>query len=577
MIHDVNNRGERGRIPAGEGTIPADIRFLNADVFNPFTGEWQDTDIAVKDGRVIGQGPYRATTEIDLKGRRVVPGLIDAHVHIESSLLSPPEFARLASLHGTTTVVADPHEIANVLGAEGIDFMLSWRGRIPLDLFIMLPSCVPATPLDTGGAVLNARDLAAYSGREGVLGLGEVMNVPGVLSGEPHLMDKISLFRIVDGHAPLLSGPDLDQYIAAGIQSDHECSSSAEAKEKLEKGMYLFVREGSTEKNIREIIPLVSWKNVSRCSFATDDRHADLLLAEGHIDDCIRKAVESGLEREIALRMATLSPAERFSLHDRGALAPGRRADFCVICDGNEFRVEKTFRGGELVIPGQRIPCTPVDGRFRCRTPDVADIHLDGRGPALVIGLIPQQIITKRLEFPVESTEIPDLDRDILKAVVCSRYQEGRVATGLVQGFGIMSGAIAGSVSHDSHNIVAVGSGDADIIRALSLVIRNSGGLAVTSGDDATVLPLECAGLMSVRPYEEVGELLDQLNRHAREIGGIEDSFMYLSFLALSVIPHLRITDRGLFDTHSFSYVPVFSADESLPGDINQEEEGQKR
>lgn len=564
MIHDENYRGERGSIPAGDSTIPADIRFLNAEVFNPFTGEWQDSDIAVKDGRVIGHGAYRATTEIDLKGRRVVPGLIDAHVHIESSLLSPPEFARLASLHGTTTIIADPHEIANVLGAEGINFMLRWRGRIPLDLFIMVPSCVPATPLDTGGAVLNARDLAPYSGREGVLGLGEVMNVPGVLSGDPDVMDKIHLFRIVDGHAPLLSGPDLDQYIAAGIQSDHECTSFGEAEEKLEKGMYLFIREGSTEKNIREIIPLVSWKNVSRCSFATDDRHADLLLAEGHIDDCIRKAVGSGLEREIALRMATLSPAERFSLHDRGALSPGRRADFCVICEGNEFRVEKTFRGGELVVPGQRIPCPPIDGQFRCRTPGVADIHLDGRGPALVIGLVPRQIMTKRLSLDVDSTKIPDPDRDILKVVVCSRYEKGKVATGLVQGFGITSGAIAGSVSHDSHNIVATGSGDADIIRAISLVIRNSGGLTVVSGDESTVLPLACAGLMSVRPYEEVSELLGRLNRHAREIGGIEDSFMYLSFLALSVIPHLRITDRGLFDTDSFSYVPVFSEVESL-------------
>ena len=549
-------------IQAARGLAAADFLFSNAEVFNPFTGEWQHTAFAVKDGVVIGPGSTRAHHQIDLKGCRVVPGLIDAHVHMESSLLSPPEFARLVSQHGTTTVIADPHEIANVCGKEGIEFMLGWRGRIPLDLFIMLPSCVPATPLDSGGAVLGPKDLEPFSRREGVLGLGEVMNVPGVLAGDPQVMEKIQMFPIVDGHAPLLSGPALNAYITAGIQSDHECSSYDEAGEKLEKGMYLFIREGSTEKNIREIIPLVSWKTVSRCSFATDDRHADMLITEGHIDDCIRKAVILGLEEEMAIRMATLSPAERFSLHDRGALTPGRNADFCALAKGREFAVEKTFRRGVLVIPDRRISCPPVDGRYRCEIPKISDIHLDGRGSALVIGLVPHQIMTKRLSFPVESTEISDLDRDILKAVVCSRYRKGKIGTGLVHGFGITTGAIAGSVSHDSHNIIAVGAEDDAIIRAIALVLRNRGGLVVVSGDTATVLPLECAGLMSIRPYEEVHASLASLNRHVREIGGIGDSFMYLSFLTLSVIPSLRITERGLFDVDRFADVPVFSGEE---------------
>jgi adenine deaminase len=488
----------------------------------------------------------------------VVAGLIDAHVHIESSLLSPPEFARLVSQHGTTTVIADPHEIANVCGTRGIEFMLGWRGRIPIDMFVMLPSCVPATPLDVGGATLSSGDLVAYSRRDGVLGLGEVMNVPGVLAEDPDVMEKIRRFPIVDGHAPLLAGNELNAYIVAGIQSDHESSGYDEAKEKLERGMFLFIREGSTEKNIPAIISLVSWKNVSRCSFATDDRHADMLQREGHIDDCIRKSVASGLELELAIRMATLSAAERFSLHDRGALSPGKKADFCILSRSGEFIVEKTFRRGELA-PGHTEACPPIEGRFRCEPPVIHDIHVDGHGSALVIGLVPHQIITRRLLCHIEPGVLPDLKRDILKAVVCSRYREGRVGTGLVHGFGITSGAIAGSVSHDSHNIVAVGARDADIIRAIDLVVRNRGGLVVVSGTDSTILPLRCAGLMSIQPYEEVCDSLRCLNRHVEEIGGREESFMYLSFLALPVIPSLRITERGLFDVDRFTNVPLFS------------------
>jgi adenine deaminase len=545
-------------VEAARGLRTADTCFRNAEVFNPFTGEWQLTDFAVKDGLVIGTGPYDAHDEVDLKGRRVVPGLIDSHVHIESSLLCPPEFARLVSLHGTTTVIADPHEIANVCGASGIEFILSFRPKLPIDLFLMLPSCVPATPSDVGGAILEASDLAVFKGRDGVIGLGEVMNVPGVLQGDPALYQKLDLFQLIDGHAPLLSGKNLSAYLAAGIQSDHECTDPSEVREKIGKGMFIYLREGSTEQNIRAIIPAVTIKNSTRISFATDDRHVNMLVEEGHIDDCIRKAVAYGLEEETALRMATLSPAERFGLNDRGALAPGRVGDFCILSPGKEFMVEKTFRRGQKICADKAVPCILLPGNFQVSPPQPSDLALSGSGKARVIGLVPHQIITKSLSCDICPDEIPDIGRDILKAVVCSRYHPGRIATGLVRGFGIFTGAIAGSVSHDAHNIVAVGVEDGDICKAILRVIETGGGLVAVSGERTTLLPLPCAGLMSPDPYDRVYQALGSLDRQLIDIGAIDHAFMYLSFLALTVIPSLRITDQGLFDVDTFTYIPVF-------------------
>ncbi len=549
----------QGLVDAARGLRTTETLFANAEIFNPFTCEWQLTDFAVERGRVTGTGYYRAHTEVDLKGRQVVPGLIDSHVHIESSLLCPSEFARLVAMHGTTTVIADPHEIANVCGATGIDYMLSYREKIPLDLFLMLPSCVPATPSDVGGAVLEAEDLAVFRDREGVIGLGEVMNVPGVLGGDPALYRKLELFSIIDGHAPFLSGKDLSAYIAAGIQSDHECTSASEAREKIGKGMFIYLREGSTERNIQSLLPAVTRENSHRVSFATDDRHVDMLVKEGHIDDCIRKAISSGLEPEIALRMATLSPAERFGLHDRGALAPGRIADFCVLSPGKEFIVDQTFRRGMPVRTETRLPCAPLSGNFQTAPPRSRDISLQGTGSARVIGIVPDQIMTVPLTYDISSDEAPDLERDLLKVVVCSRYRPGRIATGLVHGFSLSEGAMAGSVSHDTHNVIAVGVGDDDICRAMAQVIEARGGLAVVSDTRVSLLPLPCAGLMSEKPYERVSRDLKSLNCHLEDTGAIEQAFMYLSFLALTVIPHLRITDRGLFDVDAFTHVPVYS------------------
>ncbi|NMA10842.1 MAG: adenine deaminase [Methanomicrobiales archaeon] len=545
-------------LAAARGLEPADAVFSGAEVFNPFACSWERTDFAVKGGRVVGFGDYRGTREYDLSGTYVVPGLIDAHVHIESSLLAPAEYARLVLAHGTTTVIADPHEIANVCGAPGIDYMLAEGARTPLDILVMLPSCVPATPFDAGGAVLTAADLARFRGREGVVGLAEVMNVPGVLFGDEDLRAKVDLFEVIDGHAPFLSGKDLNAYIYAGVQSDHECTTLPEAREKLLRGMYVMIREGSTERNLRDLLPLVDACTAPRCCFATDDRHADMLAGEGHIDDCVRKAVAGGLEVEQALRMATLSAAGRFGLHDRGALAPGRLADFCVVDDPDRFRVLKTFkRGAEVIDAGYLPPACPA-APMHVRVPEPGDIRITGRGEARVIGIVPGQITTRDMRCSVDAAGIPDIDRDILKAVVTDRYRGSGSGVGLVHGFHLQEGAIAGSVSHDSHNIVAVGAGDADIVRAVAEVVRLGGGLAVVSNGDVTALPLECAGLMSALPYGEVVQRLAALEEHARRLGAIENPFMYLSFLALTVIPEVRVTERGVFDVGAFTDVPLF-------------------
>jgi adenine deaminase len=542
------------------GDGPADAVFSNGTLFNPFDCSWEETSFAVTDGIITGLGDYRGVRELDLRGARVVPGLIDAHVHTESSLLVPAEFARAVLPHGTTTVIADPHEIANVAGVAGIEYMLREASRSPLDILFMLPSCVPSTPGDRGGAALAASDLHAFLGREGVLGLGELMNVPGVLSGDSEVDRKLSLCRIRDGHAPGLSGKPLNAYILAGLQSDHECTTLEEAREKLRRGMFIMIREGSAEQNLGDLLPLVTPAAACRCSFATDDRHADLLAGPGHIDDCIRRAAALGLDPDLALRMATLSPCDRFGIADRGAIAPGRIADFCILGEGKEFRVKQTWKRG---VPAGEIPYRKPDvlrTPFICTPPDPLTLGIHGSGEARVIGLVPGQITTRDLRFPVHGEEIPDPGRDLLKIVACDRYGRGGVGVGLVHGFGLGSGAIASSVSHDAHNILAAGASDRDIVRAIREVVDRDGGLACVSGPDVLVLPLECAGLMSAAPYGEVAARLRELDRMVASLGGIPHAFMQLSFLALPVIPELRITPRGLFDATAFRPVDLFVA-----------------
>jgi len=545
-------------LDAARGLTPADAVFKNALVFNPFTADWERGNLAIKNGLVLGIGTYTGKTEYDLSGSYIIPGLIDAHVHIESSLLVPREYARLVALHGTTTVIADPHEIANVAGAEGIDFMISERSGAGIDIQYLLPSCVPATPMDRGGATLDARDLKQFIGRDGILGLGEMMNVPGVLAADPALGEKLQFFTIRDGHAPLLRGNDLNAYIFAGIQSDHECTRRDEAEEKLRRGMYIFIREGSTEQNIADLIGLVTPHTVARCCFASDDCHADLLFEKGHIDRCVRRAIECGLAPELALRMATLSAAERFGLSDRGALTPGRRADFCVIDDLRQFIVKKVFVMGKEVIVSQSAHHSCPPSPFPCTIPSADAFRITGSGEAHVIGLVPHQIITDSLRYTIVAQDIPDVNRDILKLVVCNRYRDKECAIGLVHGFALKRGAIASSISHDAHNIIAVGTSDAEIRMAIEEVIRSRGAMVAVVGETPTILSLDCGGLMSTLPYPEVVKRLKDLHTVTEHMGSIDDPFMYLSFLALTVIPSLRITDRGLFDVREFADIPLF-------------------
>ena len=547
---------------AARGELPSDVVFRNTELFNPYALTWDHVDFAVKHGIVIGTGNYKGIREVDLKGRRIIPGMVDAHVHIESSLLAPAEFARLAADHGTTTVVADPHEIANVCGMAGIEYMISEREGLPVDIFFMLPSCVPASPFDMGGAVLSASDLVVFKNRPGIPGLGEMMNVPGVLGMDSGVWEKIRSFSRIDGHAPLLTGKDLNAYILAGMESDHECLTLEEATEKLKNGMYIFLREGSTEKNLKDLCPLVTAASSFRCAFATDDRHVDMLVECGQIDDCVRKAVSFGVEPEIALRMATLSPCLRFGLGDRGALAPGKIADFCVLDNGKNFKVIKTFRRGREVLSEPFVRRSCISHSIRTSPPTPEMLEIVGSGDVRVISVIRGQILTEKMIVNLDGQDIPDTERDILKIVVCNRYHDRICATGLVHGLGLQHGALASSVSHDAHNLVAAGVSDEDIIRAINVLIESGGGLVAVRGDETTLVPLECAGLMSLRPYQEVYRQLKELNAHAAGMGAIQDPFMYLSFLSLSVIPHLRISDKGLVDVDLFARTSLFLNEE---------------
>ncbi len=546
----------RDIIDASRGITPADAVFTNAKIFNPFTCIWEQGTLAVKDGIVLGIGDYTGKKEYDLTGKFIIPGLIDAHVHIESSLLTPREYARLVAQHGTSTVIADPHEIANVAGAAGIEFMLSQRAGLPVDIQYMLPSCVPATPMDVGGAVLDDRDLARFKGRDGILGLGEMMNFPGVLGADAAIGKKLDIFSLMDGHAPGVSGNDLNAYILAGLQSDHECTTRNEAEEKLKKGMYIYIREGSTEHNIEELVQLITPLTVSRCCFATDDCHVDLLMEDGHIDRCIRKAIACGVKPELAICMATLSAAERFGLTDRGALSPGRRADFCVIDDPWKFIVCEVFVAGKALAGMQPKGGCSLQSTFRCSVPYAEAIQIRGKGTARVIGIMNHQILTESLQIPVADGAL--LKNDILKVVVCNRYGTGACGIGWVRGFRFTSGAIASSVTHDAHNVIAVGTSDEAILRAIGAVVRMQGGMTAVLAGVETSLPLDCGGLMSTLPYPEVAARLSKLNAVTNKMGGIDDPFMYLSFLSLTVIPSLRITERGVFDVREFRDVPLF-------------------
>ena len=570
-------------IAAARGEVEVDLLLEGADLVNTLSGEVHRADVAIFRGTVVGFDSPSARETIDLSGRVLAPGFIDGHVHLESAMVTVPEYARAVVPRGTTAIVADPHEIANVLGAEGIRYIIASGRSSPLSVYVMLPSCVPATHLETSGSSLDAGALSELIDEAGVLGIGEVMNYPGVVFRDPQVMAKLGLaLRArfdghkprIDGHSPLLSGRDLAAYVAAGIGSDHECTSCEEAKEKLRLGMRIMIREGTAAKNLDDLLPLVAEANARRFLFVSDDRHPSDILREGHIDSMVRRAVGAGLDPVVAISIGSLNAAEYFGLSDRGAVAPGRRADIVVLDDLDGLNVQKVLKGGAVVADGGRmIVPLPRAPSLRSSSMKVAglgpgsfDIKAEG-DLVRAIGVIPDQIITRSLlaRPKVEGGKVVcDLDSDLLEMAVVERHRgTGNVGLGLVSGFGLLRGAIATSVAHDSHNIAAVGVSSEDIFAAVSAVAKMGGGLVVVDGGIvAASLSLPIAGLLSDRSMEEVAEKIEALAEAARGLGSaLDDPFMTLSFLCLPVIPELKLTDRGLVDVTRFEFVPLFVGD----------------
>jgi adenine deaminase len=561
-------------LAVARGDTPADLLFRSGRVCNVFTGEIEETDVALAGDRIAGVGNgYQGRSEVDLEGRFLLPGLIDAHVHIESSLVTPPEFARAVVPRGTTTVVSDPHEIANVHGTDGIRYMLDASEGLPLSVFVMASSCVPATPMSTAGGGLEASDLVPLLSHPRVLGLAEVMNFPGVIHGDPGVLAKIEAFhgRPVDGHAPGVTGKDLNAYLAGGPSSDHESTTAVEAREKLRRGLFLFLREATNARNLRDLLPALTPGALHRVALCTDDRQPPDLLEEGGIDSMVRTLIEAGMDPVQAVRLATLNPAIHFGLDDRGAIAAGRRADLLVVGELREMTVEEVYAGGRLVArdgtphawdPGRRTrppdPAMDVDW-------DSVSFRIEARdGAVRVIRAIPDQIVTRSEEATPSVSGgnlVADPSRDLLKIAVVERYAgTGRVGLGLVAGIGLKEGALAGTVAHDHHNIIAIGADDRSLSTATKEVARLKGGLVVSNGNDVLAsLPLPVAGLMSEEPIEVVRDELARVVEAARGLGSsLHDPFMAMSFLGLEVIPALKITDHGLVDVDRFQPVELW-------------------
>ena len=565
-------------IRVARGLRQPDLVLKGGRIVNVLSGEIIRADVAVYDGVIAGVGQYDGPVRIDACGGFITPGFIDAHMHPESTLLSPVELARAVLPRGTTAIVADPHEIANVMGIDGIRYMLKASEALPVDFFFMLPSCVPATDLETSGATLSADDLKIFRREKRVLGLGEMMNYPGVLQENGPVLEKLVAFRcrIRDGHAPLLSGRDLNAYIAAGIRSDHECTDRTEAEEKLRLGMHIMIRQGTQAKNLKDLIPLVSPRNNLHCSLVTDDLHPHDLVRKGHLDHLVDLATSGGMEPVEAVRMVTCNTARYCGLRDAGAVAPGCRADLLILSSLTPVRVRSVIKAGRKIfeegcwIGDGEAKAESKSGRLNAmnvRPFGPEAFAVPGRtGRIRVIGLIPDQILTEHLivEPVVRNGEIvSEIGRDILKLAVVERHRAtGGMGLGFVRGFGLKRGALASSVAHDSHNIIAVGCSDGDLFAAVKAVERMNGGLAaVCNGELLAGLPLPIAGLMSDQPLAGVARGWEEMRRAARDLGSVpEEPFMVLSFLALPVIPELKLTDQGLVDVNLFRHIPLFAA-----------------
>lgn len=556
-------------IDVAAGREKADLVLKNATYVNVFSGELDTDDIAVCEGLIVGLGSYSGYTEVDMTGKIVCPGFIDAHIHLESSLVSPMEFAKAVIPHGTTTVVTDPHEITNVMGTDGIDYMLAATEGLPVDVRFMIPSCVPSSPMDESGANLDYRDIDSFFEHPRVQGLAEMMNYPGVLASDSSTVAKIvasqAHHKKIDGHAPGLTGNDLNAYIAAGVYSDHECADPEDALAKLRRGQFIMIREGTAAKNLEALMPLVkSEKYFDRCMFCTDDKHPSDLLEKGHIDYICRRAVAMGADPIRTVQVACLHAARYFLLNNRGAIAPGYLADFAIVEDLKDFHVVTVYKKGKLVydngqtadFPAPQIPAhlvAQVHNTFHLPRLNAADFA--GTRRRGVIGMVPGQIVTQDRGY----ADHVDIAHDILKMAVVERHKNTRhIGIGYLSGYGLKTGAVATSVAHDSHNIIVVGATDADMAAAANRVVENHGGIVVLSdGKVLAELPLEIAGLMSEKPLRQVNDLLENAKAAAHSLGvgaGI-DPFMTLSFMSLPVIPTLRLTTRGVMDVITQQYI----------------------
>lgn len=551
-------------IAVAAGREKADLVLKNAKYLNVFSNEFLCGDIAVANGLIAGVGKYDGKTEIDVSGKLVLPGFIDAHIHLESSMVTPAEFAKAVVAHGTTSVITDPHEITNVMGIDGVEYMIQASQNLPIDVHFMMPSCVPATEIDESGAELDCKDIDLYLDNKKVLGLAEMMNYVGVINGDKNVLSKIvtsqAHHKKIDGHAPELSGNDLNAYIAAGVYSDHECSTFENALEKLRKGQFIMIREGTAAHNLKALMPLLTQQYYSRCMFATDDKHPSDLLYGGHIDYIVKQALKNGADPIVALKTATHHAARYFLLNNKGAIASGYLADIVVVNNLEDFNVETVFKCGKLVFDGEvkDFSAPTVDEKLAKKCFDT--FHLNSVTPSSfkvdgklgLIGLVGGELLTRNLG----TADKIDVENDILKIACIERHKgTNHIGVGYVKGYSLKSGAVATSVAHDSHNIITVGCNDDDIAVAVNAIKDSKGGIAVVeNGKIKAMLELPIAGLMSDEPLTTVNEKLENAKSSAYELGADKsiDPFMTLSFLSLPVIPSLRITTKGVFDAENW-------------------------
>lgn len=554
----------RELISVARGKTPADLVLKNARIINTFVGEIEQANVAIYGDTIAGVGDYDEAKDVfDLQGAFLAPGLINGHTHIESSMLHPARYAQAVVPRGTLAVVTDLHEIANVCGSEGIKFVTDLARKLPLDMLFMAPSCVPATNLETSGAQISSKEVKKILAHPKIVGLGEMMNFPGVIGGDEEILEKVSAAKgmVIDGHAPGLAGKELNAYLSAGILSDHESTTLEEAKEKLWRGMYLMIREGSSEKNLDALLPLVTDSTYKRCFFVVDDRSCSDLLREGDIDAVVRKAIGRGLDPVRAIQMATINTAEYFRLHDRGGIGPGYVANLITITDLDKLEIDMVFYRGRVVAREGKplFPFPPVtielEDTVRIKSPTAQSLRIAPAGETYsVIEIVPGQIVTRKAVEKIQVVDgavARDLDRDILKLVVVERHKaSNNIGVGLVKGFGLKKGALASSVAHDSHNIIAVGADDLDILKAIEEIKKLHGGLVVCADLEVLAsLPLPIAGLLSPEPLDIVVSQYEHVEKAAASLGTLPPApFTILSFLALPVIPELRLTDLGLVD-----------------------------